>query len=123
MTNADINKYILNERAVERDPEGYMFDLPPWDASVAEKLAAEEGIVLTDEHWEVVQFLRERFRHQGQVKSGRVLADELDSAFHGRGGSRYLYGLFPNGPVAQGSRIAGLPLPAYTTDPSFGSAE
>ena len=123
MTSVDINKFILNEQAVERDPEGNLFDLPPWDMSTAERLAAQEGLTMTEDHWEVVRFLRERFRQRGMAKSGRVLADELDQAFHDRGGRRYLYSLFPHGPVAQGSRIAALPEPAYTSDPSFGSAE
>ena len=123
MVNADINKFIEGQTSSGSDPEGYLLDLPQWNDDVAERLATAEGITLTDGHWEVVRFLRERYRRVGPAKSGRVLAEELDRGFHDRGGSKYLYGLFPKGPVAQGSRIAGLPLPAYTTDPSFGSVE
>lgn len=123
MISADIKKFIEDEATLSRDPEGYLLDLPPWNEREAERLAAEEGITLTDNHWDVVRFLRERYRRVGPAKSGRVLVEELDRAFSGHGGSKYLYQLFPKGPVAQGSRIAGLPLPAYTTDPSFGSVE
>jgi tRNA 2-thiouridine synthesizing protein E len=47
---------------------------------------------------------------------------ELDAEFAAEGGRRYLYGLFPRGPILQGCRIAALPLPSGTLDLSFGSA-
>lgn len=123
MSGTDINRYILNERAVERDPEGYMNELEPWSPELAEKRALEQGIMLTDEHWEVIHFLRERFQNEGQAKSGRHVVEALQRQFAGSGGKRYLYTLFPHGPVNQGSQIAGLPLPAYTADRGFGSSE
>lgn len=123
MGHVDISKYIHGEEAVRRDPEGHMFDLPAWDEAEAERLAREEGITLTAAHWDVVRFVREHYRRHGRAESGRVLSGALDHAFHDHGGRRWLYTLFPHGPVAQASRIAGLPLPPYTTDASFGSAE
>lgn len=123
MPGSDINHYILNERAVERDPEGYLNELEPWSPGQAEELALSQGIKLSDEHWEVLYFLRERFRREGQAKSGRHVVEALEEEFAAHGGKRYLYTLFPHGPVTQGSRIAGLPLPPYTADPSFGSSE
>lgn len=118
----DIGKWILNERARDRDPEGYADDLEPWSESVAQARAREEGIDLTDEHWEVIRFLREHFLEHGQVKSGRVMAQMLEERFS-HPGRRHLYELFPNGPVTQGSLLAGVPLPPYTVDRSFGSSE
>ena len=123
MPGTDINKYILNERAIEQDPEGYLMELPPWSIEHAKKLAEEEHIALNDEHWDVVNFLRDRFLKEGQAKSGRQVVELLEQRYRDKGGRRYLYTLFPNGPVTQGSRIAGLPLPPYTTDPHFGSSE
>jgi tRNA 2-thiouridine synthesizing protein E len=123
MAGVDINKYIADREAMGRDPEGYMMDLEPWSEAQAKGCAEEEGIELEGGHWEVIHFLRERFLHEGQAKSGRHVLDALDQAFADRGGKRYLYTLFPGGPVTQGSRLAGLPLPPYTTDPSFGSHE
>lgn len=123
MSHTDSANVFLNERTVEREPGEYLDDLPPWDRAEAERLAAVEGLVLNEEHWEVIHLLRKQFQLHGQVRSGRVLVEALNEAFHHRGGSRYLYKLFPHGPVAQASRIAGLPLPPYTTDLSFGSSE
>ncbi len=123
MPGTDINRYILNERAIEQDPEGYLMELPTWSMERARELADEENIALSDEHWDVVNFLRDRFLHEGQAKSGRQVVGLLEERFGDKGGRRYLYTLFPGGPVTQGSRIAGLPLPPYTTDPSFGSSE
>jgi tRNA 2-thiouridine synthesizing protein E len=51
----------------------------------------------------------------------RELHDALDERFHASGGMKYLYRLFPRGPVAQGCRIAGLHSPANVVDRSFGS--
>jgi tRNA 2-thiouridine synthesizing protein E len=123
MPGTDINRYILNERAIEQDPEGFLLELPPWSIARGRELAAEEHIEMTDEHWDVVCFLRERFVREGQAKSGRQVVQLLEERYGSRGGRRHLYTLFPNGPVTQGSRIAGLPLPPYTTDPHFGSSE
>lgn len=121
MGHVDINKYI--QQSINRDPEGHMLDLPPWSEGEAERLARDEGITLTPAHWDVVRFMREHYRRNGRAESGRVLSKVLDQAFQDHGGRRWLYTLFPRGPVAQSSRIAGLPLPPYTEDPSFGSVE
>lgn len=119
----DIGKWILNERARGRFPEGYAEELEPWTEETAIERAREQGIELTAEHWEVIRYLRERFLEHGQVKSGRVVAEQLEERFSKNGGRRHLYELFPNGPVTQGSHLAGLPLPPYTVDRSFGSVE
>ncbi|WP_127477159.1 TusE/DsrC/DsvC family sulfur relay protein [Sulfurivermis fontis] len=123
MSHVDINKFIHNAESVSRDPDGHMLELPPWDEREAARLAQEEGIALTADHWNVVHFLREHYRRNGRAPSGRVLSAALEEAFNDYGGRRWLYSLFPRGPVVQGSRIAGLPLPPYSADASFGSVE
>lgn len=122
MNGIGSDRYLLNERAVERAPDGQLLELEPWSPQRAVELAAEEGIDMGVEHWEVILFLRERFIEEGQARSGRALGEILEQRYAAKGGRRYLYTLFPHGPVGQGSRIAGLPLPAYTADPSFGSS-
>jgi tRNA 2-thiouridine synthesizing protein E len=114
---------ILNEHITERRPVEFLNELPVWNRQVALHLAAEEGIELTPEHWEVLHYLRRRLVTQGQASSGRVLVGELADVLCDRSSKRRLYLLFPGGPVTQGSRIAGLPPPAYHSDRSFGSVE
>jgi tRNA 2-thiouridine synthesizing protein E len=116
------NGNIFNEQVTDRDPAEYLGKLPEWNRRIAEQLAAEEGLVLTEEHWEVIHFLRRHFIIHGQVRYARKLSCELEAEVAGLKGSRSLYRLFPGGPVSQGSRIAGLPAPAYHADLSFGSA-
>lgn len=122
MSEADIDKYIREPQAAQQDPEGHLFGLPPWDEGKAREYAGELGLELTEEHWAVVHYLRERFAREGQAHSGTLLLRELERRFSD-GGGRHLFQLFPGGPVTQGSRIAGLPLPAYSSDPHFGSTE
>ena len=119
----DINKAINDTRLLESDPEGNMFDLEHWSPLVAQQLAGVEDIVLSDEHWEVIIYLRERYRQHGMAGSARQLLCEVEDKFYQGRGRKELYELFPGGPVSQASRIAGLPLPPYSSDRSFGSVE
>ncbi|OGS80517.1 MAG: hypothetical protein A2061_11205 [Gallionellales bacterium GWA2_59_43] len=117
----DINKALSNPRRYENDPEGNMHDLAPWSPHFANRQAALEGLMLTDEHWEVIYYLRERYREYDNNDNARNVLRDLEKRFCDKRGRRYLYELFPRGPVNQASQLAGLPLPHHTRDISFGS--
>lgn len=119
----DINKMVTDERLAQRDPEGNMSGLEPWSPQIAGRRAEEAGIVLSDEHWAVIWYLRERFRNRGLAHSGRELLREMETEFYPNEGRKRLFELFPRGPVSQASHLAGLPLPPHSSDPSFGSVE
>jgi len=86
------------------------------------RIAKQEQLELGPDHWEVLNALQEYFaRQEGSVIRRRALHDALGEKFHHKGGLRYLYMLFPGGPVAQGCRLAGLEPPAGAFDPSYGS--
>lgn len=91
-----------------------------WNLEQAKAIASEEGIDLTDAHLQVIQTLRDYYREHGEVSTGRELSDMLDEVYADQGGKKYLRSLFAEGPVKQGMRIAGLPIPAYTEDSGFG---
>jgi tRNA 2-thiouridine synthesizing protein E len=123
---SDINKFTANPQVEARylksgnDLEN-LLDLDAWNAKIAGELAEAEGIDLTDMHWEVIHFLRSNYQHCGPCPSGRGLQTLMEDQFARQGGRKYLYHLFPRGPVVQACKIAGLPLPPHSTDASFGS--
>lgn len=105
----------------DRDPS---FPHAPhyWTPGKASSAAAEMGIELEQDHWDTLRALQEYYaRHEGGQIQARQLHDALEERFHVKGGLRYLYQLFPGGPVAQGCRLAGLEAPAGAVDPGFGS--
>ena len=93
-----------------------------WTRDAALALAKAENLALGDDQWAVVRGLQEFFaRHESGPVALRELSDALDEKFHYKGGMKYLYTLFPGGPIAQGCRLAGLKPPAGAVDRSFGS--
>lgn len=101
--------------------EGGLLELGDWSEQIAQDLAAEEGITLSKEHWDVINFLRDHYLRCGPCPSGRAVLALLEDTFAQQDGKKHLYHLFPRGPVVQACKIAGLPLPPYSTDVSFGS--
>lgn len=96
--------------------------LDMWSEDIGRALAANEDLKLDDAHLAVIYSLRDHFLEHGFAEAGRVLGDMLDARFEDAGGRKYLRRLFPNGPVAQGMRIAGLPVPNLTEDKGQGTA-
>lgn len=93
-----------------------------WSQDAASSSAAAEDLEMTAGHWDTVRALQEFYaRHDNAHINARELHDALEERFHSRGGMKYLYGLFPGGPVTQGCRLAGLEPPAGSADKSFGS--
>ena len=85
------------------------------------EMAFRDSISLTNEHLGVIECLRDYYLEFGEAEKGRDLEEMLDEIFAGHGGRKYLWYLFPNGPVTQGMRIAGLPVPPHTGDKGFGT--
>lgn len=117
----DINKLIAMENMSAFEAGEYLNDMEDWNEGKARELARAEALALTDEHMEVICWLRDFYAECGPPAHGRALAQAMEDAFAEQGGRKYLYRLFPNGPVAQSCRLAGLKAPPYTVDRSFGS--
>lgn len=93
-----------------------------WTRNKSAVLAKSEGLRLSDAHWAVILYLRDRYLKQGTPEHARTLARNLSQHFSAQGGNRYLHRLFADGPVTQGSRLASLRTPANAYDLSFGSS-
>ncbi len=93
-----------------------------WTPQEAQAIAGQEGLTLTEEHWEVIRALQNYYaRHEESAVKLREVHDALDEKFHIQGGLTHLYQILPGGPIAQGCRLAGLKAPFIATDTSFGS--
>ena len=104
--------------------EGFPHAPSGWSQQSAAELAAGEGIDAGADHWDAVRALQEFYaRHDEPTINTRELHDALEEHFHSRGGMKFLYQLFPGGPVSQGCRLAGLEPPAGSADPGFGSVQ
>ncbi len=102
----------VNGVTLETDEEGFLLDPGEWSPEVAAHIADGEGLELTPEVWEIVEFVREHFDRNQSVPEARVVLKEL-SARHGkeRGTRKYLYQLFPYGYGQQACKIAGMRKP------------
>ncbi|HEY7885434.1 MAG TPA: TusE/DsrC/DsvC family sulfur relay protein [Cellvibrionaceae bacterium] len=95
------------------DKDGYLQNPAQWSESVAEQLAAAEGISLSPAHWEIIFLLRQFYQQFDLAPAMRPLVSytrkQLGSQ---KGQSIYLLQLFPPNAALIGSKIAGLPRPA-----------
>lgn len=88
--------------------EGYLLDPADWTESLAERLAAQVGLTLSLEHWQVIHFVRKWYEEHGLAPSGRDVTAFMKS----QGASRNrLFELFPYGYVQQTCKIAGMKKP------------
>ena len=95
---------------IERDDHGYLVDLNQWDKGIAQELAEEEGINLTNDSFKLIEFLREEYvNNNANQPNERNMVKGLKGDWDGKLTTKELYALFPKGPAKQAGKIAGLP--------------
>ncbi len=103
---------VVNGQSIETDEEGYLADRTQWNEEVAKVLASTDNAELTQNHWEVLNFLREYYEEYQIAPAVRVLTKAIGKKLGAdKGNSKYLYELFPYGPAKQACKYAGLPKP------------
>ena len=94
------------------DREGYLKNLDHWSHDVAAAIADQEGISLSEQHWQIIHLLRNFYQRYQISPAMRALVKAVKREFgEEKGRSIYLMQLFPAGPAKQASKIAGLPKP------------
>jgi tRNA 2-thiouridine synthesizing protein E len=91
-----------------------------WNRQQATALAKAMNLSLTEAHWKVIEFIRTYFANAGELRHARELSEVLAERFVDEGGAKYLFQLFPGGPVSQGCMLAGVIVPKDASDGSFG---
>ena len=98
---------------IATDQHGHLADRQLWSHDVAIQLAATDQIKLTEAHWSLIEAVQIIYDETGDTPPMRllikVLRDRLDDSID----SRYLYRLYPDGPVRLASKHAGLPKPKH----------
>lgn len=103
----------FNGISYDVDKHNYLVNLSDWNENLAVHIASLENITMSDEHWEVVRFIRQFYIEFNTSPAVRMLVKAMAKEYGPqKGNSRYLYTLFPKGPAKQATRIAGLPKPA-----------
>jgi TusE/DsrC/DsvC family sulfur relay protein len=95
----------LVSETLDRDAEGFLTNTEQWNDGIAVELAHEAGIELTERHWLVVRFMRERYLATGTAPTIRSLGKESGVPV------KELYELFPKGPAKLAAKIGGIPKP------------
>jgi tRNA 2-thiouridine synthesizing protein E len=97
---------MLAGREVEVDAEGFLVHPEDWTEEMAAEIARDVGIPeLSERHWQVVRFMRDRYLSEGSAPSIRTLGKASGVPV------KELYALFPKGPAKLAARIAGIPKP------------
>lgn len=102
----------VNGQTIKLDHEGYLLDPSDWNTEVAQAIADKEDIQLTDDVWEVVNYVRDYYDENQCIPEHRRLLQELRKR-HGkeRATRKYIYNMFPYGYGQQACKIAGMRVP------------
>lgn len=109
---------MLAADQLRRDSDGYLFDPEQWSDAVAESMAHETDLDLTDEHWGILRFMRHHLASEGVAPDVRHVVDFLvtQGRFDKKHAKEHLFKLFPYGYMQQACKIAGFQRPrAWST--------
>lgn len=102
----------IDGKIIKLSEAGWLEDLSEWSVEVANGIAANENVVLTDEHWDIINEARTYFDENGSVSEPRVFTKIMKAKYGAdRSTQQYIYSLFPYGLIKSANKIAGLPRP------------
>ena len=90
---------------IDVDSEGFLQKPEQWTEDLGCQIANDLSLLLTDKHWQVIRFMRNRYLATGSAPSIRTLGKESGVPI------KELYQLFPKGPAKLAAKIGGIPKP------------
>ena len=95
-----------NDVKIEIDEDGFMMEPKEWNERIALALASTEGLnELSEEHWKIVNYLRQYYLQFGIAPMIRKLCKETGFSL------KQIYAMFPSGPAKGACKVAGLAKP------------
>lgn len=102
--------YVINGEEKEVDDYGFLLE-PDYSEEAVKVIAEAEGIELTENHWAVINYFRDKYRDEGKTPNFRNFMKDMEEILPGVD-SKGMYDMFPqDGPAKQAVKIAGLPKP------------
>ena len=99
---------------LQLDKNGHLEDYSTWNEEIANILTKADGFVLSNNHWEIINLVREIYLQTYTTPPMRLLIKAIKTNLsEDIANSRHLYRLFPDGPVRLASKYAGLPKPKH----------
>jgi len=101
----------VNGKSIETTATGFLVNVEDWNEEVAAVIAKEEGIELTDQHWVLINYLRDEYiNNAGNQPNNRFIVKHMKEQLPNENvDNKYLFTLFPGNPSKQAGRIGGLP--------------
>jgi dissimilatory sulfite reductase related protein len=97
---------VISGKTIQVNDEGFMTDPTEWTREIAAVIAKEEGLEeLTDAHWKIIDFSRQKATESGSAPTLRAITNGAGVT------TKELFALFPKGPAKKVARIAGLGKP------------
>ncbi len=99
-------EFQVGDTTLDIDEDGFIQEPDRWNEDVAAALGKTEGVdELTEDHWKVVNYLREYYLEYGVAPMIRRLCKSTGFKLN------QIYELFPSGPAKGACKVAGLPKP------------
>ncbi len=95
---------VIDGHRIEVNDDGYMLNPEQWSREIAAEIAKEEGVDLSDKHYTIIDYIRQRVA-SGEALSLRKLGKS------GIVDIKEFYQLFPGAPLKKATKIAGVPKP------------
>jgi tRNA 2-thiouridine synthesizing protein E len=100
----------VDGKTLETTDNGYLVNQEDWSEAVAEAIAKIDELELTEQHWDIVSYLRdEHYNNGGNEPNERTILKDMGKKWGSKPSSKDMYKLFPGMPSKQGRKIAGLP--------------
>jgi len=115
----------INGKTIETDAEGFLINRDDWSEEVAEEMAMQQAeadnVKLTETHWGLIHYFRDFYAankvHPTMRKLVLTLGKQHGEHFHDeKTYEKFLYDIFPHGPVQELCKLAGLPKPLGDTE-------
>lgn len=99
-----MSEKVISGVTLQVNDEGYLLDRNQWSKEIAMEIAKEVGITLTEKHYAVLEFLRQKQSADETLTIRKVSTSGIVNI-------KEFYQLFPGGPLKLASKIAGIPKP------------